>query len=162
MMMVMSFRMQWNRILVAAGCLLLLAVGMIFWWQYPPEVAQVFGRSKAEVKCATDEERVAYLEEAGWQVDPEPVGALEVVIPQEFDAVYESYAMMQERQGFHLDRYKGDTAQKFTYRVTNYPGGEEVLANLLIYKNRVIAADLCSAQLGGFIQGLKDAAVSDE
>ena len=43
---------------------------------------------------------------------------------------------------------------KYSYKVTNFPEEGEVIANLLIYKDRVIAADLSSTELGGFIRGL--------
>lgn len=154
-MMVLSFRMRWGKMLIALGCLVLLVVGVLFWWRFPPPVAQVgiFG-NKAEVKVPTNEDRVAYLVSKGWEVDPEPVGELEVIIPQEFDAVYDGYCLIQTNQGFRLEKYKGETAIKVTYLVTNHPEGE-ALANLIIYKNKVIAADLCSTRLGGFIEGLE-------
>ena len=45
--------------------------------------------------------------------------------------------------------------KRYTYEVTNYPSGEQgVEAGLLIYKNTVIAGEVLSASLGGFIHGL--------
>ncbi len=157
-MMVVSFRLRRGNLLIAAGCLLLLVVGALVWWRVPPPAAQAFGvfGNKAEVKMPANEDRVAYLQGMGWEVDPEPVGEMEVIIPQEFDSVYTGYCLIQEAQGFRLEKYRGQTATKYTYQVNNYPDDAEVLVNLVVYKDKVIAADLCSAQLGGFIKPIKE------
>ena len=43
-----------------------------------------------------------------------------------------------------------------TYVVTNYEGYSGlVYANLLIYRNRVIGGDVCSADTSGFIHGFE-------
>lgn len=158
-MMVISFRLRWGRMILAAGCLLLLVVGAVAWWRAPPAAAQVFNLfgNKAEVRLGSNDDRVDYLAQLGWEVDPEPVGEMEVIIPQKFDQVYEGYCRLQEEQGFKLERHKGRTVTKVTYQVHNYPDQEEVLANLILYKDKIIAADLCSARLGGFIKPLKPA-----
>lgn len=158
-MMVVSFRLRWSKMILAAGCLLLLVVGVVAWWRSPPAAAQAFSLfgNKAEVRLETNEDRLDYLTQLGWEASPEPVGEMEVMIPQEFDQVYEGYCLIQEEQGFKLERHKGRTAVKYTYLVQNYPDQEEVLANLILYKGKIIAADLCSARLGGFIRPLKPA-----
>ena len=43
----------------------------------------------------------------------------------------------------------------YTYRIMNYPGtGDTVLAQLYIYKNRVVAGDIHSTALDGFMHGI--------
>ena len=43
---------------------------------------------------------------------------------------------------------------RYSYRITNYPDYDgDVLANVLIYKNRVIGGDICSTDANGFIHG---------
>ena len=45
---------------------------------------------------------------------------------------------------------------KYTYLVKNYPQEQDgVAANLLVYQGRIIGADLCSLELGGFLKGAK-------
>ena len=39
----------------------------------------------------TNEERVAYLEGLGWQVEAEPLEVQQIVIPKKFTNVYENY-----------------------------------------------------------------------
>ena len=103
----------------------------------------------------TNEDRIRFLEAWGWKVEAEPAESREVMIPAEFDDVYARYNELQQAQGLDLTKYAGKTVQRYTYRVTNYPGQtENVLANLLVCKNRVVGADICSAEYRGFMHGL--------
>ena len=107
-------------------------------------------------KLHSDEDRVAYLEQYGWQVIPEPVSVEELVIPEEFDETYSQYLELQSSQGFDLTQLRGKRVKRYTYEITNYPTGETgVLAGLLIYRNAVVGGDVLSSDLGGFIHGLE-------
>ena len=110
-----------------------------------------------DTKLKTNEDRVALLTQCGWSVESEPVGTQEVQIPDTFDEVYEQYNAIQQAQGLDLTPYQGKRATLYTYALTAYPTGEEgVMANLLVHKNRLIAADITSAQADGFVHGLLD------
>lgn len=115
------------------------------------------GRTRVSVRnIRTNGDRVAFLGAFGWEVGADPVAIEEVTIPEEFDDVYAQYNELQRAQGMDLSRYGGCLARRFTYEVTNYPGiPENVVANLLIYKNRVIGADVCSTEYRGFMHGLE-------
>ena len=77
-----------------------------------------------------------------------------VTIPREFDKVFAAYNEMQRGQGLDLSTYSGKTVERYTYTVTNYENYEgTVLANLLIYRGRVIGGDICSADTAGFVHG---------
>ena len=98
-------------------------------------------------KLKTNEDRVALLTACGWSVENEPVGTQEVQIPDTFDEVYEQYNAIQQAQGLDLTPYQGKRATLYTYALTAYPTGEQgVTANLLVRSNRLIAADITSAQ----------------
>ena len=72
----------------------------------------------------------------------------------EFDKVYRSYNELQKKQGFDLTKYLKKSVTRYSYRITNYPDYDgDVLANVLIYKNRVIGGDICSTDANGFIHG---------
>ena len=101
-------------------------------------------------------DRIAFLNAFGWEVGADPVAIEEVVIPEEFDGVYAQYNELQRYQGLDLEKYRGKTAKRYTYEVTNYPGNEDnVVANLLIYKNRVIGGDVCSTEYRGLMHGFE-------
>ena len=107
-------------------------------------------------KIRSNEERIAFLGEFGWQVDAAPTESTTVTIPREFDKVFAAYNELQRRQGLDLSSYSGKTVERYTYTVTNYENYEgTVLANLLIYRGRVIGADICSADTAGFVHGLQ-------
>ena len=103
----------------------------------------------------TNEDRVAYLSEYGWQVKPEPLATQELIIPKDFDESYNDYLTLQSEQGFDLTKYAGKRVKRYTYEITNYPTGESgVQVNLLVYKNTVVGGEVLSAQLDGFLHGL--------
>ena len=106
------------------------------------------------VAAATDEERIAFLKQFGYEVDENSAEVCEVAIPEEFDEVYSGYNVIQLQQGFDLTKYAGKRVKRWTYTVTNYPGYEGkpcIRANLLVLDNKVIGGDVCSVELDGFM-----------
>lgn len=104
----------------------------------------------------TGEDRVKFLAQFGWQVDSEAVESVEVTIPAEFDKVMSAYNEIQKRQGLDLTKYRKKDVQRYTYKVTNYDGYDgTVYANILVYRNKVIGGDICSADIKGFMHGLE-------
>ena len=104
--------------------------------------------------CKSNEERIAFLSSFGWEVEGEPLESATVTIPREFDKVFAAYNELQRGQGLDLSAYGGRTVERYTYTVKNYGGYEgTVLANLLIYRGRVIGGDVCSADASGFVHG---------
>ena len=104
----------------------------------------------------TNDDRVEFLEQFGWEVDPLAVESIEVTIPEDFDKVFTGYNEIQKRQGLDLSKYKKKNVMRYTYEVKNYEGSEDkVYANILVYKNKVIGGDICSANVKGFIHGFE-------
>ena len=104
---------------------------------------------------SSNEERVSFLSQYGWQVNQDPVVTEELTIPKEMDESYDEYLALQSQQGFDLTQYAGKRVKRYTYEITNYPSGEQgVQANLLLYKNTVIGGEVLSPQLDGFLHGL--------
>ena len=104
----------------------------------------------------TNTARVEFLAGLGWKTSDEPVEVREVVIPLEFDEVYQNYNLIQLDQGFDLTQYAGRKMKCYSYDILNYPNGEEnVRANLLVYKERLVGGDVCSLRLDGFMHGLR-------
>ena len=101
----------------------------------------------------SNEDRVEFLESYGWEIDPNAVEIVEVVIPSEFDEVYEAYNDIQKKEGLDLEKYSGKSVKRYTYTVKNYGAETTVFANLLIYKNRVIGGDISSSDVNGFSHG---------
>ena len=108
--------------------------------------------SASEVR--TNEDRVAYLAQFGWEVPAEPVQTQEVRIPTDPSDVFERYNDLQLAQGFDLHNYAGKTVRRYVYEIENYPGGDgQYYATLLICKGAVIGGDVCAAEKGGVMHG---------
>ena len=119
------------------------------------EVIEV-GESISFEKIKSNEDRIAFLQQFGWQVEEAPLESTTVTIPREFDKVFAAYNELQRTQGLDLSDYGGKTVERYTYKITNYEGfAGTVYANLLISRNRVIGGDVCSADADGFVQGFQ-------
>ena len=104
----------------------------------------------------TEDDRVSFLSRYGWEVSGAPVSEKTFTMPESFDRVLIGYNELQKEQGLDLSKYKKKKVTRYTYEITNYADYEgKVYANLIIYKNKVISADICSADPDGFVHGLK-------
>lgn len=132
---------------VIAGCLFLR-------WQGDSEPEKPM-----PISGATNEERIAYLAGFGWQTESGPAETREVMIPREFNDVYQNYNAMQQAQGFDLAPYSGQVVTQYKYLITNYPDETEVYATLLVYGETVIGGDIACGKVDGFMHGFaKDSA----
>ncbi len=159
-MFILTARVDRRRLAAGAAALVLLcggalAIGSLHAGATTGSVGTVAPAS-APKKVKTNEDRIAYLESYGWQVDPEPVAVEELLIPEQFDESYTEYLRLQQSQGFDLTQYQGKRVKRCTYEILNYPTGEAgVQVSLLIYKNKVVGGEVLSAQLDGFLHGLE-------
>ena len=107
-------------------------------------------------KIKSNEDRIKFLKQFGWEVDAEPTKEEQVIIPKEFDKIFAEYNEIQRRQGLDLSAFKKKAVMRYTYLVKNYPSYDgEVYVNLLIYRNTVIGGDVCSADVNGFVHGFE-------
>ncbi|MBQ7290550.1 MAG: DUF4830 domain-containing protein [Clostridia bacterium] len=105
-------------------------------------------------KVYSNSDRVEFLSGFGWEVAQTPIEEVEVSIPAEFDTVYIGYNEIQKAQGLNLAKYKGKEVVRYTYEIKNYEGYEgTVYVNLLVYRNKIVGGDVCSADASGFIHG---------
>lgn len=107
-------------------------------------------------KIKTDEDRLNFLAQFGWETTKTPIEQAEFTIPDTFDRVMMGYNEIQKNQGLDLSRYENKKVTRYTYEVTNYEGYEgKVYANLIIYRDKVIAGDICAADPLGFVHGFE-------
>lgn len=107
-------------------------------------------------KIKTEDDRISFLNQFGWEVETSPAEETTVTIPEEFDKILKTYNEVQKQQGLDLSKYKGKSVTRYTYEITNYPDyNGKVYVNMIVYKNRVIGGDVCSADVNGFIHGFK-------
>ena len=85
----------------------------------------------------------AYLEKLGWEVAPDPIETLQLRLPEDLRASCADYVALQKAQGLPFADYGGKTVCRYTFRLTNYPGGRtDAQANLLLCGSAVIAGDV--------------------
>ncbi len=130
-------------VLAAAALLLLL----------PSDESASAGSFDAVVK--TNEQRVRYLESFGWKVSQDPIEEQAVTIPKDFSQVYAAYNALQKKQGFDLKKYAGLQAVRYTYEIANHPTATgRVVADMIVYRGAVIAADIQCVSADGFMETL--------
>lgn len=121
-----------------------------------PEAVPAAGNTVTYEIKDTAEGRAAFLLQFGWEIDPSSEEKREVTIPDEFDTVFSGYNEIQKKQGLDLEKYRRKEVTRYTYAVTNYPEYDgKVLANVLVYRGRVIGGDICSEAAYGFIHGFE-------
>lgn len=121
---------------------------------------QVEGKTTTiNYKATNSKERLSFISQFGWEVSSEPWEVAEIIIPQEFDDVYNNYNEIQLRQNCDLSEYRGERVKRWTYIIKNYPGYSEtdtcVRINLLIFDGIVIGGDVSSTELSGFMHTFK-------
>ena len=153
-MFVLSLRTDKKRLMIIlAG---IVAVLLLLYFAVNRDAPAV-NDGAISLKASDAEERLAFLSQFGWEVDEDPVKVEEVIIPSEFNSVYEKYNQLQLEQNFDLTKYAGRTAKKWTYKIKNYPGyGADcdfIHANILVCEGAVIGGDVSSQEHNGFMQG---------
>lgn len=87
-------------------------------------------------------ERVEFIRRFGLAVEEAPIGEEAFSMPESLDRVLLGYNELQRSQGLDISKYLKKKVTRYTYRVTNYEAGGEVVVNLLVHSQRIIAADL--------------------
>ncbi|WP_177917339.1 DUF4830 domain-containing protein [uncultured Eubacterium sp.] len=137
--------------------LILLLTGLVvvlitFLSNHPAKPAS----KNVSIRCATTQERVNYINSFDLQTDSKEESK-EIIIPEQFNDVYNKYNDIQKQQNFDLTDYKGKTAVMYTYNITNYQDNDNVIANLIVYDGILIGADLCDTSAdNGFLVALND------
>lgn len=105
---------------------------------------------------STLEGRQAYLQKLGWEIDPDSEEHKSVRVPESLDGIIADYNELQLQQDFDLSKHLGEACEQYSYTVTNYPDQEQtVLITVYIQGKELIAGDVHSTALNGFMQGLK-------
>ena len=99
----------------------------------------------------TNEDRVKFIENFGIKVEETPVEEEAFRMPENFDRVILGYNELQKKQGLDLSKYQKKRVTRYTYKVTNYDAESDVYANLFVFRGKIVACDICSANPDGFV-----------
>ena len=153
-MFVLSVKPNRKKTIAVLGVLLVAVTAVIVLVSLRSQSAQAESAGKKySLSAGTNEERVAFFKQFGWDVKAEPVSTGDIAIPENFSDVYTAYNNIQKEQGLDLLPYAGKTCTQYIYQVTNYPQQEYMRGTLLVYGGKVIGGDLSTPQLDGFMTG---------
>ena len=151
-MFVLSFKASSIRLIGIIGLCLIAAITVISFLPGTGAYLNVnkldISKTLSDIDVKKEQGRLDYFSALGYSVDKENSVETSEKIPEVFDAVTEKYNELQRVQGFDLKRLGGKNVKGYTYNVTSLPDGSNVsgrgyLATLIVYKNKVVAADIC-------------------
>lgn len=150
-MLIMTTKVDKRKLIIAAVAVLAaIALLLLFGGNDSEPTASVSTAPAAD----TNDARVKFLTDLGWDVTASPAEAAEVKIPKESDEVFDRYNELQKSQGYDLTKYAGKKVMRYVYRINNYPDAQEpVYATLLVYKDKIIGGDITNTTPGGKVQG---------
>ena len=151
-MFVWSLKTSKRQFFSIVACLVVLVAVLITAAVWPS--SEEASPTVASVAASNEEERLSFLRSLGYEVEEPYVEVSEVLIPDEFDEVFQKYNEVQQSANMDLEPYHGKRVKCWTYTVLNYPGEEGVLAHLYIYKDKIVGGDVSSTALDGFMHGL--------
>ncbi len=101
---------------------------------------------------------VEYASNLGWKINPSPVSISHLIIPNEFDAVFETYNALQKKSGFDLSHFKGKRVSRYTYEVENHVHSKDsnVYLGIIVFESRIIAGEISSTDINGFMHKITD------
>ena len=153
-MMVMTAKVDMKKVIAILAAVAALIIGLIALFGGDTNSAA----TSATANMASNDDRVKFLTDLGWEVTTSPVESSQVRIPQENSEVFERYNTLQKSLGYDLSAYAGKNVMRYVYKVENYPEAvEPVYATLLVYKNQIIGGDITNTAAKGMIHGLKKA-----
>ena len=99
----------------------------------------------------TEEDRISFIESFGIKVDKGSAEEAAFTMPDDFDRVILGYNELQKKQGLDLSKYQRKKVTRYSYKVTNYDYDGDVYASLFVYRGKIVACDLSSADPEGFV-----------
>ncbi|MEE1244825.1 MAG: DUF4830 domain-containing protein [Acutalibacteraceae bacterium] len=113
-------------------------------------IGQFFTAKQDGFVGSTNAKRVEFLKSLGLAVNETPTEVKNITIPENFGEVYKNYNNLQIESGFNLEKYKGKSAQVYTYSLEN-----ETVAHLIVCNNKIVGGDISDNEFDGKITALK-------
>ena len=109
-----------------------------------------------EFDLSTSAGREAYLNSLGWEIKPDSESFRTVIVPDKLDGIMAQYNRMQQAQGYDLSMHLGESCSQYSYELTNYTDSDgTVIVTLYVQDGKLIAADIHTTAVNGFMHGLK-------
>ena len=150
-MLVMTAKVDKRKIILVAVAVIAAVFGLVILLSGGDDA-----QATAAPSLATNEGRVKFLTDFGWDVVVSPVESGQIKIPSGSSEVFDRYNALQKSQGFDLSKFSGKVVMRYVYQIKNYPGATDpVYATLLIYKDQVIGGDVTDTSARGVVRPFK-------
>ena len=149
-MLVMTAKVDKRKIILVAVAVIAAIFGLVIL------LSGDDAQATAAPSLGTNEGRVKFLTDFGWDVVVSPVESGQIKIPTGSSEVFDRYNALQKSQGFDLSKFGGKVVMRYVYQIKNYPGATDpVYATLLIYKDQVIGGDITDTSARGVVRPFK-------
>lgn len=123
---------KWRNTALIALCLSLVIISAIIPVDSESKSVSV---SPSDYTASSNSQRTAFIRGQGVACENEPFEVKNVVIPTEFNSLYQSFEALQKSQGLSLEEYKGEKVTRYSYKFIDSPS----FACLFIKNSRIIA-----------------------
>ena len=156
-MMVMTAKVDMKKILLGLAAVAALILALIALLGGGNDTAQTSAPT-----ASSNDARVKFLTDYGWEVTTSPVESSQVKIPDQTSDVFERYNALQKTQGYDLSKFAGKKVMRYVYKINNFPDATDpVYATILVYKGQVIGGDITDTSAKGKVLPLKKAATEE-
>ena len=153
-MLIMTTKVDKRKLFLAAAAIIAAIAALVLLGG--GETSQPTAAMTTAPAADTNDARVKFLTDLGWEVTASPTESTEVRIPTKSDEVFDRYNALQKSQGYDLSKFAGKKVMRYVYEITNFPGAREpVYATVLVYKDRIIGGDITDTAAKGHIRGFK-------
>ena len=153
-MMVMTAKVDIRKVILVLAAVAGVVLALILLLRGGAE--EPVAATAAPVSMSSNDSRIKFLTDLGWEVPTSPKESGMVRIPEETTEVFERYNALQKSTGYDLTPLAGKSVMRYVYKVNNFPGATEpVYATLLISNNQVIGGDITDTAATGMIHGFQ-------
>ena len=152
-MMVMTAKVDIRKVILVLAAVAGVVLALILLLRGGAE--EPAAATAAPVSVSSNDNRLKFLTDLGWEVTTSPKESGMVRIPEETTEVFERYNALQKSTGYDLTPLAGKSVMRYVYKVNNFPGATEpVYATILTYKDKIIGGDITDTSPKGIVQGL--------
>lgn len=150
-MFVITAKVSKTKIAAAATIVIALVVLIAIVYAAKTDPSQ-----QEELSADTNDGRVAFLAQYGWDINADPVQTMTVRIPEKDSETFSRYNELQKSQGFDLTEHAGKKATRYVYEILNYPDADQpVYATIFVLDGKIVGGDVTNTAPDGKMHGFK-------
>ena len=125
-MMVMTAKVDIRKVILVLAAVAGVVLALILLLRGGAE--EPAAATAAPVSVSSNDNRLKFLTDLGWEVTTSPKESGMVRIPEETTEVFERYNALQKSTGYDLTPLAGKSVMRYVYKVNNFPGATEPAA----------------------------------